>query len=108
MKISRVSLKMGVDSEDTAKVSFRLNYYPNTDKHRLRYNLTDEEKEGIMKLLNANPISAGFIMKTLKLEVPMKILTDFLGKTDEIETTDSTPKGYRLRNSVGDNQESLF
>lgn len=99
---------MGEDTPNRANESFRLNYYPNSDKHRLRYSLTNEEKAMIMKLLNANPISAGFIMKTLKLEVPMKILTDFLGKTDEIETTDSTPKGYRLRDREGDSQASLF
>lgn len=99
---------MGEDKPNRATESFRLNYYPNTDKHRLRHHLSDEEKEKIMKLLNSNPITAGFIMKTLKLEVPMKILTDFIGKNDDIEIIDSTPKGYRLRNTEGDSQASLF
>lgn len=99
---------MSEEQEKHIRDYYRLNYYPNSDKHRLRHHLTDEEKDKIMKLLNANPLTAGFIMKTLKLEVPMKILTDFIGKNDDIEMTNTTPKGYKLRNSEGDIQSALF
>ncbi len=84
-------------------------YYPGTDKHKPRRRLSDEEKAAVMGLLNANPMGAGDIIRFLKLDIPVKILTDFIGKNDEIEVIDScSPRKYRLRNCGSDSQQQLF